>query len=70
MTIISTCFDKTVHSVIMSIPDLEELYNYKRCVRKYSRVKMRTINYYRQVLNKEEDGDQTKFFVENMNLLR
>lgn len=51
----------------MSIPDLEELYNFKRCVRKYSRVKMRTINYVKS-LNYNEDNE--KQLIKNINLLR
>ena len=34
----------------MSIPDLEELYAFKKCIRKYSRVKMRCIQYYQSQL--------------------
>ena len=47
------------------MPDLEELYSFKKCIRKYSRVKMRAANYYHHVLNKDKD-----FFIENTNLFR
>ena len=44
----------------MSIPNLEELYAFKKCVRKFSRVKLRTIENY-NLLNKinsnEDDID-------------
>ncbi len=46
LQIVTTCFDRQVNSVIMQMPDLEELYAYKKCVRKYARVKMRALNYY------------------------
>ena len=51
MDIISTCYQNNVNSVIVSIPSLEELYAFKKCVRKYARVKMRAINYYHYGLN-------------------
>ena len=35
---------------MMSIPNLEELFAFKKCVRKYSRVKMRCITYYQSQL--------------------
>ena len=41
LEIITTCFGKTVNSVIMQVPDLEEVFEFKHCVRKYSRVKQR-----------------------------
>eukprot|EP00347_Sterkiella_histriomuscorum_P022904 403336719 len=65
MNIVMTCFDKTVNSVIMSMPDLEELYAYKKCVRKYSRVKMRAVTYYNQVLHQDEDH-----LARNLNMLQ
>ena len=37
------------------MPDLEEMYAFKKCVRKYSRVKMRAVTYYNAVLHKDED---------------
>ena len=46
MQAVAVCFDRTVHSTFMQMPDLEELYAYKKCIRKYARVKMRTLNYY------------------------
>ena len=45
LDIITTCFDKNVQSVITQVPDLEELYGFKKCVRKYARVKMRAVTY-------------------------
>lgn len=53
--IIGVCFDKTVNSIFMQMPDLEELYAFKKCVRKFSRVKMRAITYYSGQLHKGED---------------
>ena len=55
MEIVSTCYQKNVNSVIVSIPSLEELYGFKKCVRKYARVKMRAINYYHYDLNSEKE---------------
>jgi len=55
LSIISHCFDKNVDSVVMQMPDLEELYLFKKCVRKFSRVKMRAIQYYHYGLHKDED---------------
>jgi hypothetical protein len=43
---ITYCFDKNVKSVIMQIPNETELYNFKTCLKKYARVKMRAITYY------------------------
>ncbi len=63
--IISVCFDKTVNSIFMQMPDLEELYAYKKCIRKFSRVKMRALNYYSGTLHKGED-----LTLENIKLLR
>ena len=63
---IDTCYTRTVNSVIMSVPDLEELYNFKRCIRKYGRTKMRVINYYKEFLIKK---DEKEAFIENINLL-
>ena len=41
---------------MMSIPNLEELFAFKKCVRKYARVKMRCITYYqRQLINTGSD---------------
>lgn len=54
LDIITTCFDKNVQSVITQVPDLEELYGFKKCVRKYARVKMRAVTYYHHELHKEE----------------
>ena len=46
LTIVQTCFDRTVNSIIMQMPDLEELYAFKKCVRKFARVKMRIVSYH------------------------
>jgi hypothetical protein len=54
MEIITTCFDKNIHSVIIQMPDVEELYAFKKCVRKFARVKMRAVTYYHKELHKEE----------------
>ena len=53
MHTISVCFGKTVQSIFIQMPDLEELYAYKKCIRKYSRVKMRAVNYYNFNLHKD-----------------
>ena len=55
MQIIGTCFEKNINSIIMQMPDLEELYDFKKCVRKYARVKMRAVTYYNLLLHKEQD---------------
>jgi hypothetical protein len=47
LKLIEHCFNKTVHSVILPVPDLEELYEFKKCMRKHLRVEMRVVNYYR-----------------------
>ena len=65
MDIISTCFNANVHSVIMQIPDVAELYSFKQCVRKYARVKMRSVQYYHGTLHANED-----FFFNNLRLMR
>ena len=46
MEIITTCFNKNINSVIMQIPEPEEQHAFKMCVRKFARVKMRTVSYY------------------------
>jgi len=41
----------------MSVPDLEELYSFKKCVRKYARVKLRATHYYNDYLvDKNKDS--------------
>ena len=57
MEIINTCYTKTVGSIISSIPDLDELLTFRKCVRKYARVKMRCINYYHNGIHTEHDKD-------------
>ena len=57
MEIVNTCFGETVSSVIASMPDLDELLTFRKCVRKYARVKMRCINYYHNGLHKEDQQD-------------
>ena len=46
LAIVEHCFGRTVNSVVMQMPDLEELYAYKKCIRKYARAKMQAINVY------------------------
>ena len=65
MSVIKVCFEKNINSIFTQMPDLEELYQYKKCIRKYSRVKMRTINYYNHNLHKDED-----LIVENIKLMK
>ena len=55
LEIITTCFENNVNSVIMQFPDLEELYKYKRCIRKFARTKMRAVSYYHATLHSHED---------------
>ena len=55
MDIVNTCFDKNVNSIIAHMPDLDELLTFRKCVRKYARVKMRCINYYHNGLHKDEN---------------
>jgi hypothetical protein len=67
LDIITTCFDKNVNSVITQIPDLEELYSFKKCVRKYARVKMRAITYYHKELHKKE-ADNAQYLIKNLKM--
>jgi len=62
---IQVCFEKTVNSIFTQMPDMEELYSFKKCIRKYSRVKMRAIQYYSGQLHKDED-----LLVENIKLMK
>ena len=66
MQIIATCFDKTTDSMIMSIPNLEELYSFKKCVRKYARVKMRCISFAATHLNNQSTLQLTNGLQANM----
>ena len=43
MQAVNLCFEKNVNSIFMPVPDLEELYAFKKCIRKYARVKMRAV---------------------------
>lgn len=43
LEIISTCFGHTIGSVVMQVPDPNELHAFKTCVRKFARVKMRSL---------------------------
>ena len=65
MEMIATCFNKNVNSVIMQVPDPEESFQFKMCVRKFSRVKMRAISYYHGTLHKNED-----LMYKNLRMLR
>lgn len=69
MEIISTCFDKNIHSVIIQMPDVEELYAFKKCVRKFARVKMRAVTYYHKELHKEEASDAS-YLLKNLFILK
>ena len=55
MEIIETCFGKCITSVVMQIPDPNELHDYKMCIRKFTRVKMRSLQYYHGTLHAHED---------------
>ena len=65
LEIVTTCFDETINSVIMQLPHPNELFALKQCVRKYARVKMRSVNYYHRNLHPHED-----FLYKNMRILR
>ena len=65
MDIVSFCFDKTIASVIMQVPDPNELHSFKMCVRKYARVKMRSLQYYHGTLHAHED-----YLYKNLRMLR
>ena len=65
MEIISTCFNKNINSVIIQIPEPEEQHAFKMCVRKFARVKMRTVSYYHQHLHPNED-----YLYKNLRMLR
>lgn len=53
MVPVKMCFEKNVNTVFVQMPDLEELYAFKKCIRKYNRVKMRAVTYYNNVLHKD-----------------
>lgn len=40
-----------MRSVVLQMPDNDEMQQFKKCVRKFSRVKMRTASYYHQQLH-------------------
>ena len=65
LEIIATCFDKNISSVVMQIPEPQELHTFKMCVRKYARVKMRTLQYYHGTLHAHED-----YLYKNLRMLR
>lgn len=65
MTPVKVCFEKSVNSVFVQMPDLEELYAFKKCIRKYARVKMRAVTYYNSTLHRDQD-----LITENVKLLR
>ena len=65
MEIITTCFNKNINSVIMQIPEPEEQHQFKMCVRKFSRVKMRAVSYYHGHLHANED-----YLYKNLRMLR
>ena len=69
LEIITTCFDKNIHSVIIQMPDVEELYAFKKCVRKFARVKMRAVTYYHKELHKEE-ANEASYFLKNISIMR
>ena len=65
LEIISYCMDKNIASVIMQVPDPNELHLFKQCVRKYARVKMRSLQYYHGTLHAHED-----YLYKNLRMLR
>ena len=69
MEIIGTCFKRNINSVVMAIPDVDELYLYKKCVRKYARVKMRAVTYYHKDLH-AQDGERGEYLLKNLAAMR
>lgn len=69
LEIITTCFDKQIHSVIIQLPDVEELFAFKMCVKKFARVKMRSIAYYHKELHKQ-DANESNYFLKNLSLMK
>ena len=65
MEIISTCFTKSIATVIMQVPEPNELHEFKMCVRKFARVKMRSLHYYHGTLHAHED-----YLYKNLRMLR
>jgi len=51
------------------LPDVEELFAFKMCVKKFARVKMRAITYYHKELHKE-DANESSYFVKNLSLMK
>ena len=49
----------------MQIPEPEEQHEFKMCVRKYGRVKMRAVSYYHGHLHADED-----YIYKNIRMLR
>ena len=69
LEIITTCFDRCVNSVILAIPSNEEMQRFQICVRKFSRVKMRSIQYYHQHLHRDHSDSQT-YLQKNLQTLK
>ena len=65
LEMIHYCMEKNVDSVIMQIPEPNELHYFKQCVRKYARVKMRSLQYYHSKLHAHED-----YMYKNLRMLR
>jgi hypothetical protein len=51
------------------MPDVEELYAFKKCVRKFARVKMRAVTYYHKELHKEE-AINASYLLKNLALMK
>jgi len=51
------------------MPDVEELYAFKKCVRKFARVKMRAVTYYHKELHKEETSSAS-YLLKNLALMK
>jgi len=69
LQIITYCFDKSVNSVVMQLPDVEELHSFKKCVRKYARVKMRAITYYHKDLHATE-ANGSSYLLKNLMIMK
>lgn len=70
LDITTYCFDKTVNSVVMQIPDTNELHAFRQCVRKFARVKMRAITYYHKELHGHTEEGAQQYLIKNLRMLR
>ena len=69
LEMINYCFDKTVNSVISQLPNEEETYAFKTCLRKYARVKMRAVTYYHKHMH-FEDAQKGEYLLKNLKMMK